>query len=105
MIDTPEARISRIVPTRVRLGQAAGDFVEEEDLGPGTERAGELEPLALEERDPAGGHIRLRHEARLLDHVEAGPVGARHRLARALGRGDEQVLEHGHAGERLRNLE
>ena len=53
---------------RLVVRQAAGDLVEQQQLGPGGERAGELEALAVEKREPAGPLVGVRAQAGLLEH-------------------------------------
>src|SRR5262245_27940709 len=86
------------------LGQAAGDLVEQEHARLRGECARELEPLAVEQREAAGGPIRLGREAALLDELDAAPIDVALAAAAAERRRHDQVLEHGHAVERLRNL-
>ena len=108
MIETPvRCTVLDRVDKRVALafGQAAGDLVEEQHLRPGAERAGELQPLALEQRQLAGQRVRLRHEAGPLQHLETERLGRGQRLARALSGGHERVLKDGHAAKGLRHLE
>jgi hypothetical protein len=86
------------------LGQAAGHLVEQEHARLRGERARQLEPLAVEEREAAGGPIGLGREAALLDELDAARIDVALAAAAAEGRRHDQVLEHGHAVERLRNL-
>src|SRR5207247_6127215 len=86
------------------LGQAAGHLVEQEDARLRGERARELEPLAVEEREAAGRPIGLGREAALLDELDAAPIDIALAATATERRRHDQVLEHGHAVERLRNL-
>jgi hypothetical protein len=42
------------------LGQAAGDFVEQQRAWPGGERARQLQPFAVEQRQASGATVGLR---------------------------------------------
>src|SRR5262249_21891510 len=86
------------------LGEAAGHLVEQEHARLRGERARQLEPLAIEEREAAGGPMGLDCEAALLDELDAAPIDIALAAAAAECRRYHQVLEHGHAVERLRNL-
>ena len=46
------------------LGQAAGDLVEQQHARAGGERAGQLQPLAVEQREAAGAAVGLVGERR-----------------------------------------
>ena len=87
------------------LGEPAGDLVQEQDGGVAGERARELEPLAVEQRQRAGLLVGLGREPRELQRLHAALV------ARALGQvatvsgAHEHVLEHAHVAERLGDLE
>ena len=87
------------------LGQAAGDLVEQEHARLGGERARELEPLAVEQRQRAGRPVRLVGERALLEQLDAARIDIALAVAAAERRRHHQVLEHGHAVERLRDLE
>ena len=69
------------------------------------QRAGEFEPLAVEQREPAGRPVGLVGEAALLEQLDAARIDVALAAAAAERRRHDQVLEHGHAVERLRNLE
>ena len=107
-IATPSARSSRIVvmsSLHLRLRQPAGDLVEQEHPGSGREGARELEPLALEKRQPACGRVCLVEQAGAIECLDARlpeiAVGA----AAPVGRADQHVLVGGELGERTRDLE
>ena len=68
-------------------------------------RARELESLSIEQRQPAGALVGLVGEATALDERGAALVHRGLALAAAEGRRHHHVLEHGHAGKGLRNLE
>ena len=51
------------------LGQAAGDLVEEQHARLRGERARQLEPLAVEQRERAGEAVGLVGEAAVVEHV------------------------------------
>ena len=70
----PSALMPRTISTSTRdlgVGEAARHLVEQQELGPGGERAGDLQPLALQQAEPAGRQVGL-----------AGHPGALQRLAR-----------------------
>ena len=68
------------------LGQAAGDLVEQQHARRGGERARELEPLAVEQREAAGRPVRLVGEAALLEQLDAARIDVALALAAAEGR-------------------
>ncbi len=43
----------------LRIGQPAGHLIEQQQLRPRRERAGEFQPLALQQAEPLGGQVRL----------------------------------------------
>ena len=102
------ARSSRIVADelgRLGVGEAGSDLVEQQHLRVGRERAGELEPLAVQQAErsrPAGSRAPSARTARAprrpAVRIAAGRAAAAGRRAR------RDVLEHGHAAERLRHL-
>ena len=87
------------------LDQAAGDLVEQQHARAGGERAGEFQALAVEQRQAAGAAVGLVGEPAALEQPGAAGIDVALAPAAAEGRGDHEVLEHGHAAERLRNLE
>ena len=108
MIETPLARTRLMRSTSADafvLGEPAGDLVEQQEPRAGRKRARQLEPLAVEQREPAGGAVGFVGKAALRQDVHAARVDVALALAAAEGRGDDEVLEHGHAAERLRDLE
>src|SRR5262249_7794745 len=56
------------------LGQSAGHLVEQKHARLRGERARQLEPLAVEEREAAGGPIGLGCEAALLDELDPARI-------------------------------
>src|SRR5581483_3896758 len=89
---------------RLLVGEPGSDLVEQEHPGIGGERAGELEPLAVQEADGVGGPVRdVRHAAEL-EHLDRLRVGVAAAAAAAGARSDEHVLEDRHPAERLRDL-
>src|SRR5262249_58319523 len=79
------------------LGQAAGHLVEQEHARLRSERARQLEPLAVEEREAAGGPIGLGCEATLLDELDAARIDVALAAAAAGRRRHHQVLRNGPA--------
>jgi hypothetical protein len=86
------------------FGEAAGDLVEEQHARLRGERARQLEPLAVEQREGAGESVRLGCEAALVEPFDAARIDLALATAGAERRGDHEILEHRHAAERLRNL-
>ena len=87
------------------LREPAGDLVEQEHARLGRERARELEPLAVEKRERAGAPVRLVGEPATADELDAAGVDLALAAAAAERRRHHEILEHGHAAERLRDLE
>jgi hypothetical protein len=87
------------------LGQAARHFVEQQHTRFGRQSAGEFEALAIEQRQAAGAFVRFGDQAATLEQFGAAVVDGGFAFVGAEGRGDHHVLEHGHAGKRLRDLE
>ena len=85
----------------VRAGEAGGDLVEQDDARVEREGPGELEPLELEQPEPAGEHVGLAGDAGELERLadDLGAAGPRHDL-----RGDLDVLPHREGAEGLRHL-
>ena len=86
------------------LGQPACDLVEQQDARAGRQRPGEFQPLALQQGQRAGQRVRLGREAGPFQHLDAVIVGRGFRLAGAERPADQQVLEHGHPAEGVRDL-
>ena len=86
------------------LGQPAGDLVEEKQLRAGGDRPRHLEALPLEEGQGAGKDIRLGGEPGQLGDLERSPISITLGHAATEGGADHDVLEHGHAGEGVRDL-
>ncbi len=108
MIETPAAAdVADQLDQRAAfvLGQPAGDLVEQQNARLGGERAGELQPLAVEQRQAPAGRLALSRERAVAEHLDAARIDLALAVAAAEGAGDHQVLEHRHAAERLRNLE
>jgi hypothetical protein len=83
--------------------QAGHDFVEEQNLRLGGQRAGDLEAFAFGQRQFGGGLIALAPEAKALEH---GRFFARdNNGGTRLECADDDVFEDGEAGERLDDLE
>src|SRR5690242_6325853 len=87
------------------LGEAASDLVEQQHLWAGRERAGELQALAVEQGERAGEAVRLVGKPAALQDFGAAIVDLALALAAPERGGDHHVLEHGHATERLWDLE
>jgi hypothetical protein len=86
------------------VGQAAGHLVQQQQPWPGGERAGDFQPLAGQQPETAGGQVGLGRHAGALQRARRGRVAGLAAQAAALLGGDEDVLEHGHVGERPRHL-
>ncbi len=86
------------------LGQPAGDFIEQQHRGIGGERAGEFEPLAVEQRQTARRPIGFVGKSAAFENVHAARIGVVLAAAAAERRGDDEIFEHAHAAERQRNL-
>src|SRR5262249_39658322 len=87
------------------LGEPAGDLVEQQDARLGRERARELEPLAVEQRERAGAPVGLVGEPAAADQLDAAGIDLALAVAAAERGRHHEILEHGHAAERLRDLE
>ncbi len=87
------------------LGQAAGDFVEQQNARPGRQRACEFQPLAIEQREAAGAKVGLVGQRAAIEQFRAAVVDRGLAFAGSECRRHHNVLEHGHAGKRLRDLE
>ena len=108
MIETPLAAHvadQRDEACAFMLGEPARDLVEQQHARRGGERAGELEPLAVEEGERAREPVRLVGKAAAGEDVRAAAIDLVLAAAPAERRSDDEVLEHGHAAERLRDLE
>ena len=88
----------------LRVGQAAGHLVEQQQPGLGGEGAGQFQPLALEQAEPRGGQVGLAGHAGPVQCLRRRRVAGPAPQPAALLRGDQQVLEHGHVRERARHL-
>src|SRR3954454_14078247 len=86
------------------LGPAAGDLVEKKQPRLRRQRACEFEPLAIEQREPAGRPVRLVGKAALLEQLDAARISVALAAPPAARRRHDQILEYAHAVERLRNL-
>ena len=87
-----------------RVGQAAGHLVEQQQLRPRRERAGEFQPLALQQAEPFGGQVRLAGHVGPLEGLAGRHVAGPAPQPGALLGGDQHVLEHGHVSEGPRHL-
>src|SRR5262249_37442284 len=87
------------------LGEATGDLVEQKDARLRGESAREPEPIADEQGEAPGLRVGLVGEAALVEQLDAARIDLLLAAAAAEGRRYNQILEHGHAGERLRYLE
>ena len=96
-------RLDQLV--RIRLGEAAGDLVEQQQARIGGERARHFQPLAVEQRQRAGETVGLGGKAGLLQDVAArSSTTSASRLPLAEAGGDQQVLGHRQLLERMRHL-
>ena len=86
------------------LREAAGDLVEQQHLRPGGKRTRHLQPLALQEREGARQRIGARHQVGLFQNAGAEIDAVVGLASAAVHGGHEQVLEHGEALERPRDL-
>src|SRR5262249_8310193 len=86
------------------LSQAAGHLVEQKHARLRGERARQLEPLAVEEREAAGGPIGLGREAALFDKLDAARIDVALAAAPPRRPPPPPGLQTGHARGRLRNL-
>ena len=87
------------------LGQAAGDFVEQQKPRRARQGARQFEPFAAEQIERAGAAIGKADEAGALQNVAAGVDDLRFALLAAVDGGDQKIFEHGEVLERMRNLE
>ena len=87
------------------LRQAAGHLVEKENARTGGESARELQPLAVKERQTSGGPVGFVSERALVEQIDTAAVDIALASAGAERRRHQEILEHAHAVERLRNLE
>ena len=88
-----------------RVGQAAGDFVEQQDARTGRERPRQFQPLAIEQRQASGKSVGLRLETGERQNVAAELNGFRLGYPRAEQRRDGQIFEYRQVGKGQRNLE
>jgi hypothetical protein len=79
-------------------------IIEQEQRRLGGERAGQLDALALGQRETGGERRRLRAEAQPLDHATGTRAGLG-RVRVAGERADQHVVQHGEARERPHDLE
>ena len=84
----------------LRLGQTAGDLVEQERARLRHDRTRELEALALEQRQRAGEGVGLAGESRPSQDLDAHIVRIALRPPPTERGPDQDVLEHGHPDER-----
>ena len=86
------------------LGHATGDFVEQEHAWLRGQRARQLKPLAVQEREAAREPVGLGREPALVEQLDAPWIHLALAAVATERRRHHQVLEHGHAVKRLRNL-
>ena len=86
------------------LGQPAPDLVEQEHPGPRRERPGELESLALEQRQLSRKRVRLVEELDAPERLDARLLHVAVRLAATVDGADEHVLERRQPREGARDL-
>ncbi len=86
------------------LGQAAGDFVEQQQPRRARQGTRQFEPLASQEVERAGAAIGKGDQAGAFENVAAGIDHLRLALPAAMDRGDQKIFEHGEVFERMRNL-
>ncbi len=84
----------------LRFGQAAGDFVEQQQFRLRGQRTRQFEALAVQQRQRAGQLVGTRFETGAVEHIDADVVRGMLGQFTAEGRADQQVLEHRHAAER-----
>ena len=102
----PRVEIAQDLHHQVDLGraQAGHHLVEQQEARAGGERARDLEPLALRQRQRRGGMAALGDEAEQVEHLVGQPARLADGAA-GVERTDDHVVEHGEAGERLDQLE
>ncbi len=88
---------------RLRVCQAAGDLVQQQQRGLSGQRPGQLQPLALQQRQRARGHVGASEQACPCEHLGAVGTGVKAFVAAERG-AHQQVLEHRHPAKRLRDL-
>ena len=86
------------------LREAAGDLVEQQQARVSGERAGELQPFAVEEREPTGRRVGVGPQPTFLQDVQRPLLRERELHPGAVGRADHQILEHRQVAERLWHL-
>ena len=89
---------------RLGVGQAAADLVQQQHCGAGGERAGELEPLAIDESERLRAPVGDGSHAGQRKRVDRRLIGAFMLEPAAMRGGGEDILEHRHAAEGPRNL-
>ena len=87
------------------LGQPARDLVEQQHARLRRQCARELKPLAVEQGQPAGAFVGLFGQSAMRKQFGATFIDGSFAFATAEGRRHNHVLEYGHAGEWLRDLE
>ena len=86
------------------VGEAAADLVEQQHRGAGRERAGEFEPLAVDEAERLGAPVGDPRHGGERKRVDRLLIGALPLEPAAMGGCGEDILEHRHAAEGPRNL-
>src|SRR6516162_11570358 len=84
--------------------QAAGNFVEQQQLRPGRERARHFQPLALEQRQRSYWRVGMRDQARAQQNVGTRRRGSALRQPAPVHGAHQQIFKHREALERLRDL-
>ena len=105
--ETPVVRMRRMSATSgftFHFAQTACDLVEQQELRLCGQRSRQLKPLAVEQRQRIGLRIGFVGQLTILQDLRAEIVNIP--LATTFGEsaGDDQILEHRHAAEGLRNL-
>src|ERR1700733_5791515 len=77
------------------VGQTAGPLVKQQQGRPGGDRAGDLQPLARQQPEPAGRRVGLGGDPGPLKRARGDRVAGLAALPAALLGGEEDVLEHG----------
>ena len=90
-----------------RLGEPAGDLVEQQHRGSRGQGPGQLEALAIEQVEAPAAHVGLAQHAGALERLDRGRLATAPADAAPPGDrrcADEHVLEHGQPDERPRDL-
>ncbi len=87
------------------LVEAAGDLVEQQQFRVAGERARKLQTLAIQQRQPTGRCVGARFGAAVGENLQTAALRVTLRALAAEAGGDDEVLEHRHLAEGLRDLE